>query len=240
VVVAQGLAADAQGLFLGVGGAVQQAEFVEGGGDRLQQSGLDERLFCGILKCCSPAIVRQLLEDVIEDADSAPGDLRVLDLGAGNGMVGEELAELGAQTILGVDILEAAAAAAKRDRPDVYEEYVVADMAHLSERQSAWLGTFDFNCLTCVAALGFGDIPPDAFTEAYNLVETGGLVAFNIKEEFLNGKDTSGFSELIKAMCDDGTVDVKKRVRYQHRLSISGEPLYYVAMVGAKRSNIDG
>ncbi len=200
--------------------------------------GLYERLFCGVLKCCSPATVRRLLEDAVEDADSAPEDLRVLDLGAGNGMVGEELAELGAQSIVGVDILDAAAEAAERDRPDVYEEYIVTDMTHLSDRQRAWLRTFEFNCLTCVAAMGFGDIPPGAFVEAYNLVATGGFVAFNIKEEFLNGKDTSGFSELIQAMCSDGIVDVQERVSYRHRLSINGDPLHYVAMVGIKQHDI--
>lgn len=200
--------------------------------------GLYERLFHGVLKCCSPATVRRLLEDVIEDTDITPEELRVLDLGAGNGMVGEEFADLGAQSIVGVDILDAAAEAAERDRPDVYEEYIVTDMTHLSVRQRAWFRTFEFNCLTCVAALGFGDVPPDAFIAAYNLVATGGFVAFNIKEEFLNGKDTSDFSELIQAMCNDGIVDVQKRVRYRHRLSINGDPLYYVAMIGIKRHDI--
>ncbi len=201
--------------------------------------GLYEQIFCDVLECCSPVTVRRLLEDAIEDTEIAPEDLRVLDLGAGNGMVGEELVELGARRIVGVDILDAAAEAAERDRPGVYEEYVVTDMTSLSDRQRAWLSTFDFNCLTCVAALGFGDIPTAAFVEAYNLVATGGLVAFNIKEEFLNGQDTSGFAELIKAMCKDGIVDVQERERYRHRLSISGEPLHYVAMVVIKRRDLD-
>ena len=42
-----------------------------------------------------------------------------------------------------------------------------------------------FNCLVTVAALGFGDIPPRAFAEAFNLVLDDGWIAFNIKEEFL-------------------------------------------------------
>ena len=32
----------------------------------------------------------------------------------------------------------------------------------------------------------------------------------------------------------DGTLEVFARRRYQHRLSMNGEPLHYVAMVGRK------
>ena len=40
--------------------------------------------------------------------------LRVLDVGAGNGMVGEELDRMGAKHIVGVDIIPEAAEAAQR------------------------------------------------------------------------------------------------------------------------------
>ena len=40
-------------------------------------------------------------------------------------MVGEELEELGASTIVGIDLLPEAAAAAVRDRPGVYDDYCV-------------------------------------------------------------------------------------------------------------------
>ncbi len=201
--------------------------------------GLYERLFCDILKCNSPSTVRQLLEAAIDQMSIEPADLRVLDLGAGNGMLGEELTGMGVESIVGVDIIDAAADATERDRPGIYEDYVVTDMANLSDRQRSLMEMFEFNCLTCVAALGFGDIPPDAFTEAYNLVATGGFIAFNIKEEFLNGKDTSGFSELIEAMCQEGILEVRKRERYRHRLSTNGDPLHYVAMVGVKQCDLD-
>ena len=43
--------------------------------------------------------------------------------------------------------------------------------------------------MTSVAALGFGDVPPEVFTAAFDLVEDGGWVAFTIKEDFLDGGD---------------------------------------------------
>jgi hypothetical protein len=98
--------------------------------------------------------------------------------------------------------------------------------------------TESFNCLTTVAALGFGDIPPQAFAEGYNLLSTPAWVAFNIKESFLSEDDGSGFSILIKRMIKEGILDIHIQERYQHRLSMHGTPLYYVALVGRKISNI--
>ncbi len=208
--------------------------------DRLYEvEGLYERVFYDVLKCASPSVVRGLLEEELKDAGTPPGDLRVLDLGAGNGIMGEELADLGVDVAVGVDLLPEAAHAAARDRPGVYCDYHVVDMTDLEQDQRAALADYRFNCLTCVAALGFGDIPPAAFAEAYALVERDGWVAFNIKEEFLDGADASGFSRLIDRTTADGTLEVFAEHRYHHRLATTGDPLPYVAMVGAKREEID-
>ena len=95
--------------------------------------GLYERLFYDILQCDSPATVRRLVEKETRKGGTPAEDLRVLDLGAGNGMVGEEFANIGAKSIVGVDIIAAAAEATERDRPGVYDEYLVTDMANLPE-----------------------------------------------------------------------------------------------------------
>ncbi len=200
--------------------------------------GLYEHLFYNILKCTSPATVRSLLEHQLRRSDEPAGGLRVLDLGAGNGMVGEELADMGAKTIVGVDNIEAARSAAGRDRPGVYAEYLVADIAHTTDSQRVQLEGFRFTCLVCVAALGFGDIPPEAFAGAYNLIAPGGYIAFNIKNDFLDGRDSTGFSRLIARMISDGALDVLARERYRHRLATDGAPLFYVAIVGRKRHDI--
>src|SRR3954466_2364583 len=82
--------------------------------------GLYEFLFYERLRCCSPRVVRELLEQELQSEDVDPATLRVLDLGAGNGMVGGQLADLGARSITGIDLIPEAAAAARRDRPGVY------------------------------------------------------------------------------------------------------------------------
>jgi SAM-dependent methyltransferase len=200
--------------------------------------GLYEYLFYEHLECCSPQVVRGLLEDALTAVGRPPTTLRVLDLGAGNGMVGEELADLGAQMITGVDLLPEAAAAAERDRPGVYDDYLVLDLTELSDARRRELRERRFNALVSVAALGFGDIPPRAFAEAFNLVSDGGWIAFNIKEHFLDDGEPTGFSRLIGRLLDSEIVELRAEKVYRHRLSTSGDPLDYVALVGVKRSSI--
>lgn len=200
--------------------------------------GLYEHLFYEKLKCCSPEVVSRLLKDEVDLSATDFSDLKVLDLGAGNGMMGEELNALGADSVVGADIIDEAAQATERDRPGVYDDYVVDDLTEPSQTTRAKLDNEDFNCLTMVAALGFGDVPPLAFCEAFNAVETPGWVAFNIKEDFLDGSDQSGFSALIAKLIDDEVLQIKSKERYRHRFSISGSPLYYVACVGIKLRSI--
>ncbi|HEX2300471.1 MAG TPA: methyltransferase domain-containing protein, partial [Pseudonocardiaceae bacterium] len=91
--------------------------------------GLYERLFYDILECRSPDVLSAAFGKQLQRSAIAPGDLRVLDLGAGNGIMGEKLAELGVGSVVGVDILPEAQRAAQRDRPGVYAEYHVLDMS---------------------------------------------------------------------------------------------------------------
>ena len=198
--------------------------------------GLYEQLFYEHLRCQSPAEVSRTLAAELERADVDPSGLRVLDLGAGNGMVGERIADLGAATIVGVDILPEAAEAAERDRPGVYDDYLVADLTALSDEDRGRLTAPRFNCLVAVAALGFGDIPPEAFATAFDAVEDDGWVALSIKEDFLRSGDGSGFARLLRRLIDEGALEVLVQRPYFHRLAACGDDLGYVALVGRKRS----
>lgn len=200
--------------------------------------GLYERLFYDLLECSSPRVVRALLEGVLAEEGMAPGDLRVLDVGAGNGMVGEEIKALGARSIYGVDIIEEAAAAARRDRPEVYDDYLVADLTDLSPEQRDELVAADLNTMTTVAALGFGDMPPEAFAGGFDLISTPGLLVFNIKKDFVSRADDSGFHRLVQRMFAEQVIVPLAEERYRHRLSVRGEPLHYIAFVARKSADI--
>ncbi|RJP32568.1 MAG: class I SAM-dependent methyltransferase [Candidatus Omnitrophota bacterium] len=200
--------------------------------------GLYEFLFYEKLECNSPRMVCSLLKKELDQSPTNPEDLVVLDVGAGNGMVGEELVRLGVEKVIGVDIIEEAGEAVERDRPAIYEEYLIEDLTELSPSGKKILEHRDLNCLTTVAALGFGDIPPLAFAEAFNLITAPGWIAFNIKERFIGNEDSSGFSRLIHEMTEEGIMNLRSFKRYQHRLSLAGTPLYYDAIVATKQKDI--
>lgn len=200
--------------------------------------GLYEEIFYDALHCTSPTQIRGMLGGALEATSLDPADLRVLDIGAGNGMVAEQIAELGAGALVGVDILEEAAEAARRDRPGLYDAYHAVDLTELSWLTRRRLSSFRANCLTCVAALGFGDMPPAAFASAYNFVQDAGWLAFTIKEDFLRHADPSGFALLVRRMIDEGLIDVYQREVYRHRRAVSGKPLHYTAIIARKRADV--
>jgi len=196
--------------------------------------GLYETLIYDRLECCSPSRVVGLLEEVLDEFGADPAALRVLDVGAGNGMAGDELDALGVERIIGMDIVPSAREAALRDRPGVYDEYLIADLARLSEADEKRLRSARLNCLVTVGALGFGDIPPGAFAKALDLVSTGGWLAFNIRDGYLHDRDRTGFAALVQSLSRQRITQVQALRRYRHRVSVAREPLYYVAMVARK------
>ena len=201
--------------------------------------GLYELLFAEMLECASPRIVTSLLKEQLERESVSPRDLAALDLGAGNGMVGEELSGIGVSSVVGVDLIEEAREAAERDRPGLYDDYLVLDMASMPPDTERVLRSREFSCLATVAALGFGDIPPAAFLTAYNLVSDEGWIAFNIKKDFLDGTDGTGFSRLLRRMFEDRAMEELSRREYQHRLAVNGDALPYVAIVARKRRDVE-
>ena len=205
-------------------------------GDIYDIPGLYEQLFYEHLECSSPETVVGLLQRELDATDVDPGALRVLDVGAGNGMVGEQLADIGIGRLVGADIIPQAAAAAERDRPGLYDDYLVVDLTDLAPDVRRDLESQELNLLTSVAALGFGDIPPVAFATAYDVLVPDGWLAFCIKEDFLEDEG-SGFARLIRELVEREMIELRVQERYRHRNSSSGEPLHYVAIVAAKRSH---
>ena len=203
-----------------------------------QVQGLYEQIFYDRLKCTSPAKVATILESSLKQSEDNLSELRVLDFGAGNGMMGEELKKHGVSRLVGVDIIPEAYEATVRDRPGLYDAYYVEDFTQLIEEKKEDIASWQCDCMVTVAALGFGDIPTKAFIEAFNIIKTQGWVAFNIKETFFDMSDESGFSRMIRELLFSKYLDVYHIERYRHRLSIEGEPLYYFAIAGRKNADV--
>jgi predicted TPR repeat methyltransferase len=200
--------------------------------------GLYDKFYEG-LQVVSPQVVCEALKQQMIRHEEDQKPLRILDFGAGNGQVGERLRqELDCESVVGLDIIPEAQAAAVRERPDVYDDYYVVDLTDPTEQVRETLSQWDFNALVTVAALGFGDIGTRAFANAYNLLTDGAWVAFNIKDRFLSDADDSGFSQTIKKMAEDGFELLESR-RYRHRFSLAGQPLHYHVIVGRKNGEFN-
>jgi SAM-dependent methyltransferase len=200
--------------------------------------GLYEQIFYDRLKCASPSKVTAILESAVGQSQDNFSEMRVLDLGAGNGMMGEELKKHGVSRLIGVDIIPEAYEATVRDRPGLYDAYYVKDFTSLNDQDREEISSWQCNCMVSVAALGFGDIPPPAFVQAFNMINPKGWIALNIKETFFDISDKTGFSTMIRSLIFSEYLDVDHIERYRHRLSIEGEPLYYYAIVGRKNADV--
>lgn len=200
--------------------------------------GLYEQIFYDRLKCESPKKVASILRSAVEQAGDSSTTLRVLDLGAGNGIMGEELRRLGVARLIGADIIREAAEACLRDRGGIYDAYYVEDFTDLDRSVEEDLRGWTLDCLTAVAALGFGDLPSAAFINAFNLIKPGGWVAFNIKQTFLDQRETTSFSRTIRKLVFTDYLEIHHLERYRHRLSIDGEPIFYYAIAGRKTSDV--
>ncbi|MFT7670421.1 MAG: SAM-dependent methyltransferase [Planctomycetota bacterium] len=203
-----------------------------------ERPGLYEQLFYDRLKCTSPTRVADILRKTVEAQGQDATALRVLDLGAGNGMMGEALKRQGVSRLVGVDIIPEARDACSRDRPGMYDDYFVADFTDLDSQLREEIREWQVDCLTSVAALGFGDIPEAAFIQALEFVLPGGWAAFNIKHTFLDPSDSTGFSTLVRELLFSDCIEVHHIERYRHRLSMEGHPLSYFALVVRKKADL--
>ncbi len=187
-------------------------------------------------------MVSERLYSSLSSSGENLSELRIMDLGAGNGIMGAALQRYGVSRLVGVDIISEARAAVMRDRPEVYDEYYVTDLtcdpSLPATREDEELKSWNFDCLCAVAALGFGDIPVKAFFRACNMISENGWLAFNIKESFFSSEDNSGFSVFIRELMHSDLVKIYHLERYRHRLSIEGRPLYYYSFIARKNAHV--
>ncbi|CAF9921696.1 MAG: hypothetical protein GOMPHAMPRED_002366 [Gomphillus americanus] len=182
--------------------------------------GLYDQLFGGPdseTKCISPQVIAGLLNEHLPSIktrnpvshnaalhnDGKSNVLRILDFGAGNGMIGEEIRRSvhldnnNKSTlwqnifILGWDILPEAKQATARDRPGIYNDYTVADINKhnktLTPSSTDNNTNNSFDILTAASALSFGgNATLNAFKAAASLIRPGGLLIFNLNEKALD------------------------------------------------------
>lgn len=197
--------------------------------------GLYEMVVQDRLECASPGKIAEVLLRVAELQRRAPHLLRVLDLGAGNGIVGQELRALGVEVLVGTDSAKQARAAATRDRPGLYASYVTADASGQPE-----LGTLvrelGLNCIVCAGALGFEHIEAHSFAELWELLPPGAMFALTVHERLAQPGASDIGDELAALRAAGSGTEIVVWERFRHRLSMAGKPIHYIA-VGARKAD---
>lgn len=140
--------------------------------------GLYEEIVQQQLECASPRTIVERLADAVRTAERDPADVRVLDVGAGNGVIGEGLRDAGFRVPVGSDALVEARDAAERDRPGLYAEYVIDDgTPQAFDDIAGAVRRHELNVLTCASALGPGHIPIERLSAIWGLLPGGSLIA---------------------------------------------------------------
>ena len=201
--------------------------------------GLYERVFQDELGMCTAQQVVGLYAETLEQLCRQPADERTLDLGAGNGLGGEELRRVGVGRIVGVDIEPAARKAALRDRPGAYDHYIVGDLASLPEAELASIAAMELTAVLALSALGPGHAPPTVLDTALRLLTDGGVFAFAVTPALLPGRENAaeqgtGYPELLSDLFDH-RADMLARHEYVHRRQSDGSDHLAVAFVGRMR-----
>jgi len=196
-------------------------------------AGLYEEVVQRRLQCASPSKLAELLVRCAGAGGVEPGDLAVFDLGAGNGVVGEELRASGVVTLVGSDNIAAARDAALRDRPGLYAEYLVGDTDDLPQ-VSDLIDEHALNGLVAAGALGLGHITADSFHRLWSAFADPAWFAVSVHEALAEpGKSDFGDYLAEFAQRPDWG-EIVLRERFRHRLTMAGDPIPYVAIVARK------
>jgi hypothetical protein len=197
--------------------------------------GLYEHIVQELLGCRSPQIATDGLAYALAQLSLDPAEIVLLDLGAGTGIVGELASGLGVRTLVGVDALEAAQAACLRDRPGLYRDYLVGDLAAPPPAMLARLRRHRPTALISAGAFGGSHAPPSALLSALALLRTGAPVVFTIDERWMRTDGPGGFQGTMTQLLASGRLRLLRRARFQHRVSTTGDPIHYELVVASAR-----
>src|SRR6476469_2737941 len=198
--------------------------------------GLYEHVVQEQLQCRSPQVAAEGFLRAVAGARLQPSSLTVLDVGAGTGLVGELLLRGGVQRMVGVDALPAARAASVRDRPGVYSDYLIGDLASGDSTLLADLRERGPGGLVSAGAFGGTHAPPAALINALALLPPGAPIALTIDERWMNASDPDGFGVAVQRLIDQRDLEVVERTRVKHRIAHPGEPVFYELLVGRTAS----
>jgi hypothetical protein len=194
--------------------------------------GLYEHVVQERLQCSSPQVAAEGFLRAVARVGLDASSMTVLDVGAGTGLVGERLRCGGVERVVGVDALPAARTACMRDRPGMYAGYLVGDLASRDSKLCTALRKYALEGLVSAGAFGGTHAPPAALANTLGILPPGAPVALTIDERWIDGSDPDGFGFAVERLVDRGDLKLMERTRFRHRITTTGEPIFYELLVG--------
>jgi hypothetical protein len=192
-----------------------------------RKPGLYEHIVQELLGCRSPQVAADAFADTLTALGLDPSNVTVFDLGAGTGIVGELVSANGISTIVGLDALDAARTACMRDRPGIYTDYLIGDLASPAPELLTNLERHQPTALISAGALGGTHGSGETLVNALALLPTGSPVVFTIDERWTGIDGPGGFRTVMSDALASHRLQLLRRSRFQHRASTSGNPIYY-------------
>ena len=123
-------------------------------------------------------------------ADLVPTEAKVLDAGAGTGLVGLALASHGYKNLIAADISEGMLNRARKKK--VYREFYRVVLG-----EPLAFKTDSFDAVISVGVLTEGHAPPSALVELVRLTKPGGCIVFTLRTDLY---ETGGFKEIQEGL----------------------------------------
>jgi predicted TPR repeat methyltransferase len=199
------------------------------------EPGLYEYVFYETLGMRSTREVVRMYAEVLDELGLDITRQRVVDFGAGNGLGGEDLHARGVGELVGVDLEPMARTAAERDRPGVYDDYLVGDLGAWSEQEMGRLRDHRPTALLALSAIGLGHVPSAVLDRAIGLLGPGGIYAFAVAPALLPGSTDpagreSGYPDYLAGLLE--RTELLRREEYVHRTRADGSDDLGIAFVG--------
>ena len=125
------------------------------------------------------------------------------------------------------------AEAALRDRPAVYRDYLVGDLADPAPGLLDRLREHGLDGLVAAGAFGGTHAPAPALETALGLLPPRAPVAFTIDERWMQSDGPGGFRTAVARELRSGRLEQIERTRFHHRVTTTGEPIHYELLVAA-------
>jgi predicted TPR repeat methyltransferase len=194
--------------------------------------GLYEHIVQERLRCRSPQVAVEGFLRAITQLAIEPSSMTVLDIGSGTGLVGELARGGGVARVVGVDSLAEGRVACLRDRPGIYTDYLIGDLGSRSGTLPARLRGYAPDGLISAGAFGGTHAPPAALINALSVLPVGAPVAVTIDERWMDNSDPAGLGAAIEQLTERGDLALIERKRFQHRITTTGDPIFYDLIVG--------